>query len=156
MEVQAMTDTVQSFSAALRTALGDRIAVDASSFLEMFAEDGVMEYPFAPAGMTTRVEGRNALAAHLKELSKSIAFDHIGTITVHPMSDPDAVVLEFEGFGRGVITGEPYEQRYVSIVRMRNGRIVHYRDYWNPLVILRATKGSAAVETLTGGQTHLS
>lgn len=41
-----MTDSVKSFSAMLRTALGDRIAPDADSFLDMMADDGVMEFPF--------------------------------------------------------------------------------------------------------------
>lgn len=149
-----MTDTVQGFSAKLREALGDRIAPEARTFLEMFADDGVMEFPFAPAGTTQYLEGRAALADHLESLSALVAFDRIGDVTVHEMRDPEVVVLEFEGFGRGVITGDPYEQRYVSVVRVRGGHIVHYKDFWNPLALLRATRGTAAVEALVGGETH--
>jgi ketosteroid isomerase-like protein len=79
----------------------------------------------------------------------------MGEAVVHPSTDPGVVIIEFEGFGRGVTTDEPYDQRYVSVIHTARGRIVHYRDYWNPLVVLRATKGAALVDALTTGEaTH--
>jgi ketosteroid isomerase-like protein len=147
-----MTDTIQSFSSMLRRALGDRIAPDAGSFVEMMAEDGVMEFPYSPGGLPTRLEGREAIATHLDGLSRIIAFDRMGEAVVHPSTDPNVVIIEFEGFGRGVTTDEPYDQRYVSVIHTAAGRIVHYRDYWNPLVVLRATKGAALVDALTTGE----
>jgi ketosteroid isomerase-like protein len=143
-----MTENIQSFSSMLRDALGARINPDAPGFVEMMADDGVMEFPYAPAGMPTRLEGRAAIAAHLERIGGMIAFDRMGTAVVHPSTDPDLVVIEFEGFGRGVATGEPYDQRYISVIRTAGGRITHYRDYWNPLVVLRAVKGSASVDAL--------
>lgn len=147
-----MTENIQSFSSLLRQTLGDRIDADASSFVEMMAEDGVMEFPYSPAGLPTRLEGPAAIATHLMGLSEIIAFDRMGAAVVHPSTDPNVVIIEFEGFGRGVATGEPYDQRYVSVIRTAGGRIVHYRDYWNPLVVLRATKGAALVDALTTGE----
>ncbi|MFW2853584.1 nuclear transport factor 2 family protein [Sphingomonas sp. TX0543] len=147
-----MTENIQSFSSMLRQALGDRIDADATTFVEMMADDGVMEFPYAPAGLATRLEGRAAIAGHLEEAGKMIAFDRMGEPVVHPSTDPDIVVLEFEGFGRGVTTGEPYDQSYISVIRTSGGRIVHYRDYWNPLVALRATKGAALIDALVAGK----
>ncbi len=144
-----MTDTVESFSAMLHAALGARIDPSASSFLEMFAEDGVMEFPFALPGGTPRIEGREQLAEYLAEFGKRIRFDSIGKVEVLETADPQTVVVEFEGFGRGIETDEPYEQRYVSIIRTTGGRIVHYKDYWNPVAIARALHGSDAVSALT-------
>lgn len=146
-----MTDNVESFSTMLRKALGDRIDADASTFVEMVADDGVMEFPYSPAGFPARLEGRAAIARHLEGLGDIIAFDRMGEPIVHPSIDPDVVVIEFESFGRGVVTGEPYDQRYVSVIRTGGGRIVHYRDYWNPLVILRAAKGAALIDALVAG-----
>ncbi len=147
-----MTENIQSFSSMLRQALGDRIDAGAGTFVEMMAEDGVMEFPYAPAGLPTRLEGRAAIASHLEEAGRMIAFDRMGEPVVHPSTDPDIVVLEFEGFGRGVATGEPYDQTYISVIRTANGHIVHYRDYWNPLVVLRATKGAALIDALEAGK----
>ena len=127
-------DPIPSFSAMLRNALADALAPDATTFLDMLAEDGVMEFPFAPPGMTTRLEGRAALGAHLKMLGGIVAFEAMGAPVVHRASD--VFVLEFEGRGRGLKTGKPYAQSYVSVIRVEGGRITQYRDYWNPLVVL--------------------
>lgn len=147
-----MTENIQSFSSMLRHALGDRIDAGAESFLEMMADDGVMEFPYASTGLPTRLEGRAAIANHLEELGKIIAFDRMGEPVVHSSVDPAVVIVEFEGFGRGLTTGEPYDQHYISVIRTSGGRIVHYRDYWNPLVVLRATKGAAVIDALVAGR----
>lgn len=146
-----MTETVQSFSAMLRKALGDRIDPDAGSFVDMMAENGVMEFPYAPPGFSIRLEGREAIRQHLAGVGDMIAFDRVGEPTVYSSTDPDMVIIEFEGFGRGVSTGEPYDQRYISVIRTQGGRILHYRDYWNPIVLLRATRGAALIDALVAG-----
>lgn len=146
-----MSDTVESFSALLRNALGTRLAPDARSFAEMFHPDGVMEFPYAYGDLPKQLVGRDALVGHLSSLAEQITFEHMGNATVIETSDPETVVLEFEGFGRGIRTGEPYEQRYVSIIRTKGGHIVHYKDYWNPMAVLRTLKGSEALTRLTTG-----
>ncbi len=35
-------------------------------------------------------------------------------------------------------TGKPYLQNYISVIETKDGKIVHYKDYWNPLVVLAA------------------
>lgn len=146
-----MSEDIESFSAMLRTALGDRIDRDASSFTDMMDEQAVMEFPYALPGLPDRLEGRDAVARHLERAAGLIAFDRMGQPTAHPSTDPNVVIIEFAGFGRGVATGAPYDQRYISVIRTENGRIVHYRDYWNPIAVLRATKGAAFVDALVGG-----
>lgn len=146
-----MSEDIQSFSAMLRTALGDRIDRDARSFTDMMDEHAVMEFPYALPDVPDRLDGRDAVARHLEGLGDLIAFDRMGEPTVHPTTDPAVVIIEFEGFGRGVATGAPYDQRYISVIRTENGRIVLYRDYWNPIAVLRATKGAAFVDALVGG-----
>ena len=143
-----MQDAVQSFSEMLRAALGERLHAGVRSFVDMLAAEAVMEFPYAPEGLPRRLNGRTAIQAHLGHLSSMIAFNRVGGATVHAGGDPEMVVLEFEGFGRGVSTGAVYEQRYVSLIRLRHGEIVHYPDYWNPLPVLRALRGDAFAETL--------
>lgn len=145
-----MTETLRSFSLMLRRALGDKLDPSAESFVDMFDPNGVMEFPYAYAGLPRRIEGQEALKNHLAMVVNLISVDRITEATVIESTDPEISVLEFEGFGTGVATGEPYEQRYVSIIRTRNGRIVHYKDYWNPLAALRAARGAQVVAELTG------
>ncbi len=147
-----MTETLESFSLMLRRALGDKLDLSAESFVDMFDTDGVMEFPFAYGVLPRRIEGREALKNHLAMLANLISVDRMTEATVIESTDPETVVLEFEGSGTGIANGEPYEQRYVSIIRIRDGRIVHYKDYWNPLAALSAQHGARAVGKLTGGE----
>ncbi len=136
-----MADEIESFSDMLRKGLGDRLDPKAGTFVDMVADDVVMEFPYAPPGMVTRLEGKAAIAVHLKNLGGMLAFDRMSEPVVHGSTDRDVFVLEFSGHGKGVETGEPYDQQYVSVIRLRDGKIVQYRDYWNPLVVLRALRG---------------
>lgn len=43
-----MADEFQSFSDMLRKGLGDRLDARADSFVDMVADDVVMEFPYAP------------------------------------------------------------------------------------------------------------
>jgi len=143
-----MIDPVQSFSAMLRNTLGEHLDPDAETFVQMFSEDGVMEFPFALPGVPQRVEGREALSARLNFLSGLIEFSSVSDVVKHETSDPEVFILEFAGFGKGLATGEPYEQHYISVIRLRDGQIIHYKDYWNPIAVLQTMKGRKFVESL--------
>lgn len=142
-----MTDRVQDFPAMLRTVLGDRLAPEAETFVDMLAEDAVMEFPFAPEGLPKRSEGRAAVAEHLQRLARLISFDRIGQASVLAQ-DGETTVLTFEAVGRGLLSGAAYDQSYLSVIDVRDGRIVRYRDFWNPLAVVRAVLGDSAVDAL--------
>lgn len=142
------TDLFPSLSALLRDALGDRLTPDATGLLDMVADDIVFEFPYAPPGGVDRLDGKAALAAYLPGVAAILTIDTLEATAVHPCLDAQVVVIEFAATGRGNATGAPYDQRYISVVRVRDGRIVHYRDYWNPLVAIAATGGG---EALTAG-----
>ncbi len=145
------TDTVESFPAMLRRVL--RFKPDVASFLDMFAADGVLELPFAPPGFRTPLVGRDAIAAHLQMASNLIKLDNltVSEVVTHETSDPEVLVVEFAGLGHGLATGEPYDQRYVSVIRVRDGNIVHYKDYWNPIAVLRTIKGEQILKAFAVG-----
>ena len=148
-------DSIPNFSAMLRGALGDALAPDAATFAEMFAETGVMEFPFAPADGERRLEGRPALIEYLAGLGTMIDIVGVGAPVVHRSVDADTFILEFTGVGRGVASGKTYEQTYISVIRVSGGRIVHYRDYWNPNVIAQVVGDAHAVSgSQAGGETH--
>jgi len=132
-------DTVASFSAMLRGALDDLLDPGATTFVEMFDEAGVMEFPSAPPGGVGRIGGRAEVAAYLAALADAVVIDAIGSPIVHRTVDPQTVVQEFDGQGQSVATWRAYQQRCISIIRTADGKIVHYRDYWNPLVIASMT-----------------
>jgi ketosteroid isomerase-like protein len=59
----------------------------------------------------------------------------IPQLEIHQTLDPDMIIAEWRGIGRMVDTDLPYDMPYVAVVTVKNGRITHYRDYWNPLAI---------------------
>lgn len=144
-----MTGKFDSFFDLLRAALGDRI-VPADSLLGLFADDVIFEFPYAPDGLPKRLEGTAALARHLEKLGPLITFGPMELQAVHPSGE--TVVFEFSCTGQGSRTGAPYNQDYVSVVTLRDRRIVRYRDYWNPLVALTALGGSEAAATAYAGE----
>jgi uncharacterized protein len=117
-------------------------AGDTNSWLEMFADDGAMEFPYAPEGRPRRVEGKPALAAYMAEIPKLFRIDRVVSFVAHPVADPDLAIIEFSVEGELLESRQPYNQSYVGIIRLRNGKIVNYRDYWNPLAAMtvRPTK----------------
>ena len=142
------TDSVESFPAMLRRVLGKRLRPNAETFPDMFAADGVLEYPFAPPGLNTPIAGRDAIIANFQRIRPLLRIDGVADVSEIEVSDPDMVVLEFTGHGEGLITKEAYIQRYISVIRMRDGNIVHYKDYWNPIAFLQAVKGSETTRAL--------
>jgi ketosteroid isomerase-like protein len=104
-------------------------ASDAAQMLANYTDDMVLELPYgAPP---KRIEGRDAA---LEYLSGGLgAFElHLTIDAVHPMLDPDALVIEFSGTGSFRPTGAAYENRYIALYRFRDGLICEQREYYNP------------------------
>lgn len=138
MNSAASPDQFASFSGLLRAALGDNLVATAKSFVEMMAEDGVMEFPYISAGEPMRLEGREAVRQHLTSLAGLIEIDSFHDLVVHPSQTPGVFILQMQCTGTAVTTGLPYNQRYVSVITIAEGHIVNYLDYWNPLVVAAA------------------
>ena len=59
----------------------------------------------------------------------------------------DSTIFEASCQGRGANTGLAYDQDYISVVTLKDGRIARYADYWNPLVLVHALGGQDALRT---------
>ncbi|WP_171180866.1 nuclear transport factor 2 family protein [Ruegeria sp. HKCCD8929] len=141
------TNTIASFGAMLRSALGNAIIAEAGeNFLDMCAEDIVFQFPFAPEGAVLELRGRDAMAAYLPKAGGLINFQSMSPAITHASKDDETFVLEFSCTGKGA--AGRYDQNYISVIQVKNGRIARYRDYWNPLVLLNAVGG---VEPLRSG-----
>lgn len=106
-------------------------------FPDMFAANGVLEYPFAPSGVPNRVAGREQIKAHFAGALPSAGRVETKEVdaVVHETTDPEVVVTEIEHRGTILATNEAYSVRAIGVIRVRDGEIVHYRDYMNPLDI---------------------
>lgn len=119
-------------------ALVDRLAhLDFDGFADLFAPDAVFDYPFGWPGAPSRFSDREALRAHLLESRRDVGslIEVRGCQSVvHETVDPEVVVLELEVEGVTVATGRPFRfASGISVVTVRGGAVVRYRDYTNPV-----------------------
>ena len=117
-------------------------------WIDLWTEDGVLEFPFAPSGRRGRYVGKPDILAYMKAVAQRMAgrvkIDGMGYFHLHPMLDPATACLEMGLKGSVVETGAPYEQKYISLIQVKGGKIALFKEYWNPLVSMDANGGRAA------------
>jgi len=109
-----------------------------SEWIELWADDGVCEFPFASLGRPRLLQGKEQILAYMTAYSSRIFIEGVDKLRVHPALDPNVVVVEMTIKGRAVETDKPYNQQYVIVAETRDGKLTHYREYWNPLVLAEA------------------
>ena len=123
-------------------------------WVALFTPDGILEFPYAPAGVPREVQGRAALLAYMSNFPETFDVQFVDLV-FHETTDPATAIAEFRSTGRAVVTGKPYEQTCISVVHTDDtGRITRYVDYWNPLVAIEAlapAQGRAGSEQIVFG-----
>jgi uncharacterized protein len=119
------------------------IGTDIQAWSDLLAEDAVVEFPYASAlGASDRFEGKSAIINYMKTAVTHMQNWVFTNVRKYQTSDPNVLFAEFRGEAVFAATGHPYQQDYVARLEIKDGKIVHYREYWNPVVILNET-GSA-------------
>ncbi|TCP41233.1 hypothetical protein EV191_12623 [Tamaricihabitans halophyticus] len=108
---------------------------DIPAWVDLWADDGIMEFPFAPDGWPRRLEGKDAVAAYMRHYPDHIDLHDFPVLRIHQTTDPETIVVEMRGVGRLVETDAPLDMTYIAVVTVRERRITSYRDYWNPLTV---------------------
>jgi ketosteroid isomerase-like protein len=113
-------------------------------WVHLFTADGVLEFPYAPPGWPTHIQGHAALHEHMRRFPEHLAVRFSG-VRFHPVADPHLVVAEFDAEGTALSTGRSFQQSYISLIWTgADGLITRYRDFWNPLRLLEALGGVEA------------
>jgi ketosteroid isomerase-like protein len=113
------------------------------AWTDLCTDDVVAEFPFAPEGSPTRIEGRGALFEYLRNYPDVIDVREIPTTRIYPTDDPNVAIAEWSVSGAVVSNGNPYNMKYATFVTFRDGLIANYREYWNPQVFLAALSGAS-------------
>ncbi|WP_303247033.1 nuclear transport factor 2 family protein [Amycolatopsis sp. Hca4] len=124
---------------------------DMAGFAGLWAEDGVLEFPFAGPGYPKRVEGRDAIREYLRDYPNLLDIREITAKTVHETADPAVVVVELTVAGIVVASQKPYELSYVAVITVEDGEIRTYRDYWSPLAAAEILGGVDELTAAFGG-----
>lgn len=120
-------------------ALGDRLAPGVEVYTDLFTEDAVLEVPFDDG---LRVGGKAAIGRLVEALDGKTFLGPMTATGIYPSGD--VVVVEYHGPVEDRTRGVSFEQNYISIFRLRDGRLARWREYLNPMVLPKNTQGSRA------------
>jgi len=112
---------------------GLRELVDGKHYFEAFAEDAVFESRYHFPNWPVTIRGRANLMTSLAGYGKSIELHSGDALVVHRCEDSRVVILEYEVHGKILSSGAPYDNRFISIITIESGKIVHWRDYMDSL-----------------------
>jgi uncharacterized protein (TIGR02246 family) len=109
---------------------------DADGFADLFAPDAVIEWPFAPPGTPSRLEGREAIREYSRHVMASpLRFEDFEVAEFHQTQNPEVVIVEVCAKGTLTTTGQPVTATSIQVLRIRDGQIVLFRDFADPRVL---------------------
>ncbi|WP_433933554.1 nuclear transport factor 2 family protein [Sorangium cellulosum] len=112
---------------------------DMERWLDLFADDATVEFPYAPAvGAPAVLEGKAAIRGHFEGILERFRDLSFRDVRRYATTDPDVALAEVHGSAIILPAGRRYEQDYVMLVTTRNGKVARYREYWNPAPVLEA------------------
>jgi uncharacterized protein len=113
---------------------------DIDGFVGLFAPDGVIESHFAgPPGKPVRVEGREAIREYSRRVTASpLRIEDFEMAELYQTQDPEVVIVEMRTKGTVTTTGRKFNVLSVQIIRIRDGQIVHSRDFADPRILEEA------------------
>ncbi len=143
-------------------ALGPRAILDhyrqamlhksADELADLYAIDAVHEFPFLFPGMPARHQGREEIRAGYRAAWRTSPArpGRIDEIAVHESTDPEVITVEQVVTGTVTTTGAPFRLPGLLVMRVRDGEIVHVRDYMDGLAVAHAMGRLPAVTALLG------
>nr|4J9A_A Chain A, Engineered Digoxigenin binder protein DIG10.3 [Pseudomonas aeruginosa PAO1]4J9A_B Chain B, Engineered Digoxigenin binder protein DIG10.3 [Pseudomonas aeruginosa PAO1]4J9A_C Chain C, Engineered Digoxigenin binder protein DIG10.3 [Pseudomonas aeruginosa PAO1]4J9A_D Chain D, Engineered Digoxigenin binder protein DIG10.3 [Pseudomonas aeruginosa PAO1]4J9A_E Chain E, Engineered Digoxigenin binder protein DIG10.3 [Pseudomonas aeruginosa PAO1]4J9A_F Chain F, Engineered Digoxigenin binder p len=108
---------------------------DARGWSDLFHPEGVLEYPYPPPGYKTRFEGRETIWAHMRLFPEYMTI-RFTDVQFYETADPDLAIGEFHGDGVLTASGGKLAYDYIAVWRTRDGQILLYRLFFNPLRVL--------------------
>lgn len=105
-------------------------------FADLFAEDGVLRYPFAIPGQPPELRGQKAIREFFGGLERArelLDMEDAPTLVIRETDDPEVVVAEIRHHGWSRAARAPYSSTALGVIRVRDGQIVAYDDYMDPI-----------------------
>lgn len=114
--------------------------VDGDHFWDAVADEAVFEFRYRFPGWPERLETR---AAYMRAIEGyGMRLHSADGLVIHLTRDPRVIVLEYEVHGTAPSTGKPYDNRFCSIVTIKDRKIIHWRDYMDSLAPVQAMSKS--------------
>jgi uncharacterized protein len=113
------------------------VAGEGVVFADLFAADAVFTYPFAVPGQPAELAGREAIRAFFGSRGDARSLFRMDGVdaVIRETDDPEVVVAEIRHHGWSHATNAPYQHTALGVIRVRDGLIVRYDDYMNPIAL---------------------
>ncbi|MGC4868918.1 nuclear transport factor 2 family protein [Micromonospora sp. DT53] len=107
---------------------------------DSLADDVVIETPFAAPGRPTRIEGKQRVFEYTQaeRAMFPVRFDDCRNVVLHETADPEVIVVEYELVGTHTVTGLTASAPFIGVLRTREGKLAHWREYQHTLAIAQA------------------
>jgi ketosteroid isomerase-like protein len=131
---------VRSARATVEGLLAATVGEDPGAIADFYAPHVVIEMPFAPAALhPARIETtREELRTRFRAGTAVRRYDRLREVRVHETADPEVVVAEYVLDGHLVVTDAALTLSFAMVLTVRDGCVVHSRDYADPLEGARA------------------
>lgn len=108
--------------------------VDGEHFWDAVAEDAVFEFLYNIPGFTNKIEGRKAYMDWFGGYTNIL--HSADNLRIHRSSNSNITILEYEVHGIVPATGKAYDNRFCSIITIKDRKIIHWRDYMDSLAVM--------------------
>ncbi|MEM8787577.1 MAG: nuclear transport factor 2 family protein [Pseudomonadota bacterium] len=124
---------------AMRAYLDTYLNADTSALRRLLADAAVFEFPFASGTIPPILRGSAEIVRYYKALPGKTKVRACRGVDIHDTLDPDFAVAEFTTEATVLATRRSYRSRHVAKLRCEWGKIVHYTEYWDSLLIREAS-----------------
>ncbi|MFD0029455.1 nuclear transport factor 2 family protein [Streptomyces sp. NPDC127172] len=115
---------------------------------ELLAPDVVFEMRWAPQGFPRRIHGVEAVMEFLAPLPKSIITEGLHDIRVETLHSDPGQVITFYKSDMKMVKPVEYRNEYITCFTIRDGKIVHFLEHFDPIPLVVAFGGSVAPPSL--------
>ena len=112
---------------------------DGEDYFDLLADDVVFEYVISVPGYPRRVEGRPAIIDLYSGYDDYMTVHTADNLRVYRDPRASVAILEYEVHGESVQTGRPYNNRFASVITVKDSKVTHWRDYLDPIAVFDAT-----------------
>ena len=109
--------------------------VDGEHFWDAVAENAIFEFIYNFPGFTNKIKGRKAYMDWFGGYTNVL--HSADNLRVYKSAQPkNVMILEYEVHGTVPETGKPYNNRFCSIITIKDRKIIHWRDYMDSLAAM--------------------
>jgi uncharacterized protein len=108
---------------------------NAGDLAELYAVDGVHEFPLLSPFFPQRLDGREEVRRHYGAVwgASPIRILEMREVAVHETQDPQVIIGEAQFTAEATPGGKTFALSFLVVMRVEDGLIVHLRDYMDAL-----------------------